>query len=158
MRDTSQEDLALLDVIGPYPASVHSYDVQTRAWKAVHASVSIEKTPFHGDAKSEFQVYKIYQADDRGHIKISVGKEKRLLSQTSCHEQVLRQRCVEQCIEELVRRAANDRQNMFLPHWPQRWSNCFDALQPVPNFLNCGRCAEFRSRAVRRRQGCRHED
>lgn len=95
---------------------MHSYNVQTRVWKAGHASVSIERTPFHGDAKSEFQVYKIYQADDLGHIKISVGKEKRLLSQTSCHEQVLRQLCVQQCIEELVRRAAKDRTNMFPPH------------------------------------------
>ena len=98
-----QVDFALLDVIGPYPASVHSYDIPTRTWKAAHASVSIEKAPFHGDAMSEFRCYKVYQADDRGHIRVCVGKEGRLMSQNQCHEQVLRQLCMEQCIKELVR-------------------------------------------------------
>lgn len=97
-----QVDLALLDVIGPYLASVHTYDVPTRTWRAVHASVSIEKAPFHGSAASAFRCYKIYQADDRGHICISVGKEGHLMSQTYCHEQVLRQLCMEQCVNELV--------------------------------------------------------
>ena len=95
-------DLALLDVVGPYPASVHDYDLESRTWRAVHASVSIETTPFHGDATSAWQCFKIYQADARGHISVMVGKEG-LISQLSCHEHILRHLSTKQCVDNLVR-------------------------------------------------------
>jgi len=94
-------DLALLDVVGPYSASIHDYDMETRTWTAVHASVSIENMPFHGDSASAWRCFKIYQADARGHIHVLVGKES-LMSQLSCHEHVLRHLSTKQCVDKMV--------------------------------------------------------
>lgn len=95
-------DFSLLEVIGPYAASIHNYDSDTRTWNAEHASVSIEKTPLSGDSKSAFRCYKIYHSDHTGRVHLCVGKES-LMSQKSCHEQVLRQLVIQQCVENLVR-------------------------------------------------------
>lgn len=95
-------DLALLDVVGPYSASIHDYDMETRTWTAVHASVSIENMPFHGDGTSAWRCFKIYQADARGHIHVLVGKES-LMSQLSCHEHVLMHLSTKQCVDKMVR-------------------------------------------------------
>ena len=75
--------------------------METRTWTAVHASVSIENMPFHGDGTSAWRCFKIYQADARGHIHVLVGKES-LMSQLSCHEHVLRHLSTKQCVDKMV--------------------------------------------------------
>lgn len=95
-----QVDLALLDVIGPYPASIHDYDVSTQTWHAEHASVSIERSPFHGNSLSKYRCYKIYHAGADGRIHLCVGKEG-ITSQISWQSELLQQKCVMECVEKL---------------------------------------------------------
>ena len=93
-------DLSLLDVVGPFGASVHTYDVATRTWDATHAAVSIEQTPFAGDIHSAWRCFKIYHSDRDGRVLVLVGKES-VMSQMTCHDHVLSQLIARDCVEAM---------------------------------------------------------
>ena len=93
-------DLSLLDVVGPFGASVHTYDVATRTWDATHAAVSIEQTPFAGDIHSAWRCFKIYYSDRDGRVQVLVGKES-VMSQRTCHDHVLSQLIARDCVEAM---------------------------------------------------------
>jgi hypothetical protein len=99
LLNDEQVDLALLDVLGPYPASIHNFNVETQTWCAVDAAVSIEKKPFYGNVASKFQCFKVYNADERGHIHVCVGKEGHMSTEL-CQDHVLKHQSVKVCVNE----------------------------------------------------------